>query len=118
MKLLLGGEITPGWHWGANLVWEREIGGEHEQEYALTLGFSRSISDEIFSLGGEVKLETVDVDDDRFAFDTYEVLAGPSLQVRPVPPMHIDLVVPFGFETEGDETTALVEPLLVTGWEF
>lgn len=41
-KLLLGGEIASGWHWGTNIVYERELAGERDrtQEYKVTLGLS------------------------------------------------------------------------------
>lgn len=120
IKLLLGGEIAPRWHWGANLVFEHAFGDEEtaENETALTGAVAYTIADSIFSLGVELKLETVDLPDNRYSFDNYEVLAGPTLQVRPIEPMHVDLVALFGSETEGDETTTLAEPVLVAGWEF
>ena len=39
-KLLLGGELAPRWHWGANLVAEIELGGERSHEYQLTRAVS------------------------------------------------------------------------------
>jgi hypothetical protein len=122
-KLLLGGEIAQGWHWGSNLVFERELMGEAKaQEYALTLAVARTVVDERLSLGLEVKGETADEENYRFTFDKWEVLAGPSLQWRPVLPAHVDLVALFGTETEKEggktERTPLAQPMLVVGWEF
>jgi hypothetical protein len=114
LKALFGGQLAPGWHWGANLVYERELGGAREQEYALTGGIAHPISRRL-SVGAEVKLETVDVAGDRLAFDVYEILAGPSLQWLPAPNIHVDLVVPVGAEIEGDTTVPLTQPMLVVG---
>jgi hypothetical protein len=115
LKGLFGGDISPLLHWGANIVYEREFGGEHEQEYALTAGVAYGVIDNKFSFGGEVKLETVDVDGDRFAFDAYEGLAGPSVQWSPVPMIHIDAVLLLGAEHEDGDTVAIFEPTVVVG---
>ena len=39
-KLLLGGHIVSGWHWGSNLVWEHELGGPRENSNEWTTGIS------------------------------------------------------------------------------
>lgn len=124
VKLLFGGELTSRVHWGANLVLEHELAGEaRANEYAVVLAGSYTLADRAFSLGLELKLEMVDHSGDRFAFASYEVLAGPSLQWLPVPAMFVDLVALFGLETEetetgGSETTPLAEPTIVVGWMF
>ena len=124
LKLLLGDELAPRVHWGANLVYERALGGSREAEYAATAGVGYTLRDEQFSLGGELKVELVDVKDRRFKFDAFEVLVGPSLQWRPVKAAHVDLVALVGTEFErGDpeadfESEVILEPTLVFGWEF
>lgn len=118
LKGLLGEELAPRWHFGFNVVFEHELGGELENEYALVSGLSYTISDSALSLGVEVKFETVDVGGDRLSFENWELLGGPSLAWTPTPPMHVLLVALLGNETEGDEKTALFEPTLVVGWEI
>ena len=124
LKLLLGDELAPRLHWGVNLVYERVLGGTREAEYAFTAGLGYTLQDEHFSLGGELKVELVDVSGRRFKFDGVETLAGPSLQWRPVKAAHIDLVALFGTEfTRGGEgedfgTDVLLEPTFIFGWEF
>jgi hypothetical protein len=118
LKALLGEELAPRWHWGFNLVFEHELGGALENEYAAVTGLSYTIADDLFALGAEVKGETVDVAGDRFAFDAWALLVGPSLSWRPVPPMHVLLVALFGQETEGPEKTGIFESTLVVGWEL
>lgn len=121
-KLLLGGELSSGWHAGANLVYEREMGGEFEHEYALTAGISRTIVDALFSIGGELEFEMKDVVGERLDFAAYEFLLGPSLQVFFKPHSHLDLLVLAGAEFEREEgsfeTVPLLEPTLVVGYEF
>jgi len=124
LKLLLGGELSRRLHWGANLVWERELFGAGSNEYALTAGMAYTVLDETLSAGAELKSEVVDVRFHRFNPSSYEVLAGPSLQYRPVRRAHLTLVTLFGWETERDlaaataETVALFEPTLIVGLEF
>jgi len=121
-KILLGEELAPRWHLGINLVFEHELGDEQEQEYAITAGIGYSVIDDVLSIGLEVKGEMVDVEGARFAFDNYELLAGPSIAWTPTPPMHVLFVGLFGAETEEEmgvsDTTPLFEPTIVVGWEL
>lgn len=122
-KILLGDQILPRLYWGANLVWERELGGSRTNEYAVTAALAYSAFDQVLSVGAEIRGEFVDVEDSRFDLASYELLAGPSIQWRPVPAMHIDWVGLFGFEAEKNaaneyENTALAQPMVVVGWEF
>src|SRR5262249_29831154 len=59
-KLLFGGQLGPGWHWGSNLVWEHELGGVQENSNELTAGVSKTLKDQELSVGGEFKLALVD----------------------------------------------------------
>lgn len=118
LKALAGEELASRLHFGLNLVWEHELGDRQENEYAITTGISYSIVDDVFSLGAEVKLETVDESGERLTFDDWELLGGPSLSWSPTPPMHVLLVALFGNETEGPEHTPLFEPTLILGWEL
>jgi hypothetical protein len=112
-KILLGDEITTGWHWGSNLVWEREIGGELTNTYELTGGISKTLQDERLSLGAEMKIEYEDVHGNRGDFqEGYEI--GPSLQWRPFPAAHLDFAPLIGI---GDESRA-ADIYFVLGWEF
>ena len=122
-KLLLGGGIVPRLHWGLNLVFESALAGsDWGFEYAVTGGLAYALVDSCFSLGGEIRLAAADKMGSRFRFADVELMAGPSLQWRPVPPVHIDLVLLFGALAERVDDTlhykAAMNPLLVVGWEF
>jgi hypothetical protein len=123
VKLLLGDQIRPRWHWGANLVYERELtGDEGATEYVVSGGISYTLRNQL-SVGAEAKFTTEDTSGRRLKFDVWELLAGPSIQWRPLPPLHLDLVTLFGAEVESPpglagETTPIVEALIVVGWEF
>ncbi len=88
-KLLLGGEIAPRWHWGANLVWDAQTGGDRETSYEFTNGVSYTFLDERFSLGVETQLALIDVHNHRGTYDT-EFFIGPSVQYRPAANIHLD----------------------------
>jgi hypothetical protein len=113
-KLLLGGDITEGWHWGVNIVAEMEYEGpEREHEYELTTGIVHTIKDSVFSVGAAFKTSWVDVSGDRGNYDR-PALIGPSFHWHPVPQWSINLetLVGFGSDSPDGQLT------LNTGWEF
>jgi hypothetical protein len=112
-KLLLGGELSPGWHWGSNLVFEHETGGERTNEHEITAGVSKVLRDERMSLGGEIKAALVNTEADRSEFEE-ELLLGPSFQYRPLQNVHIDLVALAGI---GHDSPAF-EAFFVMGYGF
>jgi hypothetical protein len=112
-KLLLGGEMTPGWHWGSNLVFERETSGDLTNVYEITAGVSRVLNDESVSLGGELKASVANTHDDRSEY-AEELLVGPSLQYRPLRNIHIDLATLVGIGSDSPD----FEGFLVLGYEF
>ena len=112
-KLLLGDELAPSWHWGSNLVFEREISGDLTNEYALTFGISHTVRDSKFALGAELKAELSDVHGDRGDYDqAYEI--GPSMRWQPFPAFHIDVAPLVGFGPDARDLDVFV----VAGWEF
>jgi hypothetical protein len=113
LKLLIGDQLRPRVHWGANLVFEHEMGGEQTNAYELTLGASYAVRDEVFSAGAELKLALEDVRGRRGDF-AHETLLGPSIQFRPLPQMHIDLAALAGI---GDESPR-AKGIIILGWEL
>ena len=112
-KLLLGGEIAPRWHWGADASYEHEVGGEMSNEYEITSGVSYTLRDEKFSIGAEEKAAIVDLHHHRGRFTDF-VFLGPSIQYRPLPQVHIDVAPLIGVTHESPSLQAFV----VVGWEF
>jgi hypothetical protein len=116
-KLLLGGQITSGWHWGSNLVWEHEIAGPQENSNEWTTGISYSARDSKVGVGIETQLALVNTIDEatrvRGAFEK-EFLIGPSIQFRPLPQLHIDIAPLFGVTPDSSRAKTFV----VVGWEF
>jgi len=112
-KLLLGDQLTPGLHWGANLVYEHEMGGEQTTARELTAGLSHTLRDEKLSIGAEVKLAWEDVESDRGNY-TREVLLGPSFQIRPLPQAHLDVVMLAGLNDDAPRAKGI----FILGWEF
>ncbi|HTF89021.1 MAG TPA: hypothetical protein VK843_11475 [Planctomycetota bacterium] len=112
-KLLLGDELAEGWHWGTNLVWERQIGEDLTNVFELTGGVSHTLQDEKLSLGFEAKIEFENTHADRDEYEkTLEI--GPSLQWRPLPAMHVDIAPLIGIGHDSRES----DIYFVLGWEF
>ena len=113
-KFLLGDELAPRWHWGANLVYEAEIAGEDlEHEYAATLGLSYTVLDEKLSVGAEAEASFVDTKANRGDYSK-EVYVGPSIQYRPRKNAHIDVAPLLGVTDDAKRAKVFA----VFGWEF
>lgn len=112
-KLLLGDQLAPGLHWGANLVFEHEMGGEQTNAYELTVGLSHTVRDEKLSIGAETKLAWEDVKADRGNY-ARELLLGPSLQIRPLPQAHLDIIMLAGLNDDAPRAKGV----FILGWEF
>jgi len=124
-KLLLAGQIAPGWHAGGNLVVERALGDEFGHEYQISGGLSHTLIDEKLGFGLEGRIEFHDKKGSRFKefYDT-AFLFGPSLNWHPVNNMRLLWVVlagPAKGELQPASVTAYagaVESWLVLGWMF
>lgn len=113
-KLLFGGELSEGWHWGSNLVYEGELSGdEKENEYSLRFGLSHTLEDEKLSVGMEAEGALADVATNRGDYKK-SVYVGPSVQYLPLPNAHLDLVPMFGVTSD----SKIAKILLNFGWEF
>jgi hypothetical protein len=112
-KLLLGGQAAQGLHWGANLVFEHEMGGEQANARELTVGLSHTVRDERLSIGAEAKLAWEDVATRRGSYDE-EYLLGPSFQVRPLPQAHLDIVLLAGLNDDAPRAKGI----FIFGWEL
>jgi hypothetical protein len=115
-KLLLGGQIASGWHWGSNFVWEHTMGGDQENSNEWTVGVSRTVRDSKFDLGFETQLALVDALTGLGGRGPFEkqFLIGPSMQLRPLPQMHIDFAPLIGVTDAAPRTKIIA----ILGWEF
>lgn len=115
-RRLLGGQITSGWHWGSNLVWEHETAGAEENSNEWTTGISRTVRDTKFGIGFETQLALVNEKDEHGQRGPFarQFLMGSSLQVRPLPQMHIDFAPLFGVTDAAPRAKVFV----VLGYEF
>lgn len=112
-KLLLADEITSRWHWATNFVYEQKVGGDKAIAREMTNAISYTLRDERFSLGAETKFAWEDVAGNRGDYEK-EFLLGPSIQVRPLPQMHIDLAWLFGLNDDSPKQKVV----FIAGWEF
>jgi hypothetical protein len=113
LKLLLGDELAPRWHWGINLVGEFETGGEREYEYQFTGGLSYTVVDEKFSVGAELQALYADVKGDRGDF-SQAYYFGPSFQYRPMPAFTINFAPLVGIGPDAGDARFFLN----LGYEF
>ena len=114
-KLLLGGQLAPGWHWGSNFVYEHEIAGAKEDSNEWTTGLSYSAKDSKVGIGLETQLARIsEVKRGTREHTGTEFLLGPSLQFRPSPRSHLDIAPLFGLTKASVRSKIFV----VFGWEF
>lgn len=113
VKLLLSEEIAPGWHWAWNGIYEQEVGMGRTTELAFSQGISYSLIDRKLSAGVEMvfkhETEKGNRHDPEIGF-----LIGPSLQWRPRPNMHLDIVPLLGVLHDSPR----VESYIVFGIDF
>lgn len=132
-KLLLGGEISRGWHWGANFFYERTFNNS-VREHGVTASVLHTIVDGLFTAGVTTKFvyESDNIGSDQAGTErSHELYLGPSFQLRLVSQEtemevngvktkiarakgHLDLEPIFGLT--GDSSR--VQVLLVFGWDF
>ena len=114
-KLLLGGHIVSGWHWGSNFVWEQEMGGVEERALEWTTGWSYTARDARIGVGLETQLALVSEREDGHRGEaSKELLLGPSFQFRFLPQMHLDFAPLFGVSKAAPRAKIFV----VFGWEL
>jgi hypothetical protein len=118
LKLLLGDQLAPRWHWGANVVFERQLGGPRSHELALTGGLGYTIYDQLLSMGLEGKVAFVDRTGNRFDFTEKQYLFGPSLLLVAIAPARILFTPLFGAVTENGTTRGALESYLIASWVF
>jgi hypothetical protein len=116
VKLLLGGGISRAWRWGGNLGRTQEASGGRAIERAVTAGVSYSAG-AFASVGVETRWALVDRLTENGSSRTSmarELLAGPSLQIRPLRRLYLDVAALFG--TGGSASRS--RTALVAGWQF
>lgn len=113
VKLLLGEELVPRWHWGFNIVYEQEVGGGRATEWAASQGISYTLLDEKLSIGVEMKYVNESEEGSRSDAEN-KFLIGPSVQWRPTLRSHVDIVPLFGATDDSPH----VEAFVILGFDF
>ena len=113
LKVLLGEELAPRWHWGLNLIYEQETGGGRAAEWAWSQGVSYTLQDQRWGLGVEMKFSHETEEGSRGDAEI-KFLLGPSLQWRPTQRTHLDIVPLIGATHDAPR----VEAFVVFGFDF
>ena len=113
-KLLLGDQLPGGWHYGINLVWEKELGGpDRTNEFQVVGGLSKTLLDGRLSLGAEAKYVNESVTGKRSS-PAQKFLIGPSAQWRITDRVHLDVTTLFGTNRDAQ----LQEFWFILGYDF
>jgi hypothetical protein len=112
-QLLLGEDLSPRWHWGMNFFFEQQIGDDQVREKAVSQAFGYSLIEGKLSIGAEMKYSE-ESDKDSRGSPERRFAIGPSVQWRPTPRTHVDLVPLWGTT----EAAARWEVFLFFGFEF
>ena len=94
LSLSLGDQFAERWHWAVDFFYEQQVGDDRETEHTMSGALSYTVIDEKFGIGIESQLK--DETDDLDRNSHLVCLVGPSMQWRPTPNTHLDLVPLFG----------------------
>jgi hypothetical protein len=111
-KLLLGESFGNGWHWGSNIIYERELSGEKAEEWSVTNAISKTIHESL-SVGIEVAWRRETVEGARNSAEQ-KVVVGPGIQWRPNKRVHVNFVTLAGVTGDSPD----FEGWLVVGYNF
>lgn len=113
LKLLLGETFAKRWNWAANFTFEQETGGERATELALSTALTYAVIDRKLNVGLEVLGERKTTKGSRNDPEL-ELLAGPSINVRPTAHTFLTAAPLFGLTKDAPAA----EIFLVAGFQF
>lgn len=99
VKFLFTEELAPGWHWGMNIFYEQQMSDPREIEWGASQAVSYTLIDQKLSVGVEMQFNHVTEHESR-GTPVLEFLVGPSIQWRPTPRTHLDIVPLMGATQE------------------
>ena len=107
LKLLLGETFRHRWNWAANLTYEHENGGEREREIQVTSALSYAVLDQRLNVGIEALWERKTAAGSR-NHPEYELLVGPSVNVRPIRNAFVTVAPLFGVTEDSPDVAVFV----------
>lgn len=110
--LVIGDELTPRWHWAANLDGDGQFGGPSLREVTADVALTYSILNETLSLGMQAGARSVHGHGVRGANYGH---FGPCVQFRPWDELHVNGVCLW---SDGSHGASRFEFLLSVGFEF
>ena len=117
IKLLLGDELAPRWHWGVNLVreWTVNEPANRVEENGITAGVSYTVKDDVLSAGLELKAARENIllgPEDKKWLSTIKI--GPSVLWKMTPNGQIEFVPLIGIGRQSERSQSWV----VVSWEL
>lgn len=115
-KLLLGGELAYRWHWGINLIHERELAAayDRDEEWAATAAVAYTIIDQKLSVGPAASFSSETEKILGLSEKTNEFLVGFTMQFRPHKKAFLDVEPLFGVTEESKQ----MKMFIVFGWDL
>jgi hypothetical protein len=121
-RLLLAEQFGKRLHFGANLSFEQQVGGEREREYELNSALSYVVVDKRLALGAELLVEyetrrvvaTEDEADESEPSHSTTVMLGPTVLFKPTRNTHLGLVPLVGLTHDAPS----VEAFFIFGVDF
>ncbi len=116
LRLLLGDELAPLWHYGIDFFYEHQVGDDFEQEFAVSGALSYSVIDDVAGIGVEMKFnaERVPLGNEDTGDYEYRFEIGPSFQWRPWERFHIDFVPLFG----ATDKSPTIDSFVIVGFDL
>ncbi len=111
VRLLLAEEFGQRWHLGANLGYERQVGGGRETDYELNAALSYVAFDRRLSVGAELLVEHETEEGDPSATS---IMMGPVILYKPTRNTHLGVVPLFGLTADAP----MSEVFFVFGIDF
>lgn len=112
LGVVVGGELTPRWHWAANVGAERQLRRGGSREVAGDAALTYSLANETLSLGVQAGWKSRHSE---AALAATYAHAGPCLQFRPWDEVHLNAVY---LRSDGSRGAPRSELLISIGFEF
>jgi len=107
-RLLLADEFTPRIHFGANLNFANQIGGERERAYELNAALSYVVADLKLTAGVELLVEHETAHEDGEDESSTVVMLGPTVLYKPTRTTHLGFVPLIGLTHDSPIAEAFI----------
>lgn len=121
IKLLLGDNFAPDWHWALNAgyetdLWGQTVNAQPEDEIPLTFAVTTTALVKTLAMGLEIKEEWTSAAPTPGHYAS-EIDVGPSFQWRPIEKFHLDFAPLWGIHDVSQNVSPATEVWIIAGWQ-